>query len=127
MKSFLLSSAALSFALVTPAFGQAYKCVINGTAVFQQHPCPGGQKLDVPVPASSASRDAQVANAIAVGEVRIGMTQEEVIRAWGRPDKINRTVTASTNLEQWIYERGSISNRQYLYIENGRLRSFQSP
>lgn len=56
-----------------------------------------------------------------------GMTADQVIRSWGKPDKINSTITSSGKSEQWIYERGSIGNTQYLYMDNGILSSMQSP
>jgi hypothetical protein len=53
--------------------------------------------------------------------VSIGMTQEEVIASsWGKPNSINRTVTASSNSEQWVYPGG------YLYFENGLLTTVQN-
>jgi hypothetical protein len=109
------------------ALAQAYRCTVNGQTVYQQAPCIDGKKLDVASPPDPNSRDGRVAAAIAKRQVVIGMTEEEVIRSWGRPDKLNRTLTARTVSEQWIYERGSISQSTYLYMENGVLRSAQTP
>jgi hypothetical protein len=53
------------------------------------------------------------------GRVWIGMTKEMAVESWGRPDDINRTVSASNIHEQWVY------GRQYLYFENGILTTFQ--
>ena len=51
----------------------------------------------------------------------LGMTKEEVEASlWGRPEKINRTVTQYSSREQWVYGQG-----QYLYFEDGILTSFQ--
>lgn len=51
----------------------------------------------------------------------IGMTKEEVEASlWGKPEKINRTVTKYSTREQWVY-----GNRQYLYFTDGILTSFQ--
>lgn len=51
----------------------------------------------------------------------IGMTKEEVEASlWGKPERINRTVTAYGTREQWVY-----GNRQYLYFTDGILTSFQ--
>jgi hypothetical protein len=36
--------------------------------------------------------------------------------AWGKPDHVNRTVTASGVREQWVYP-----GYEYLYFEDGRL------
>ncbi|RLQ92109.1 hypothetical protein [Planomicrobium sp. Y74] len=51
----------------------------------------------------------------------IGMTAEEVEKSsLGKPESINRTVTAYSVREQWVYENG-----MYLYFEDGILTSFQ--
>ena len=106
---------------------QAYRCTVNGATVFQQSPCEGGVKLAVPAPPDPNSRNGQVSQAIALRRVIIGMTAEEVVRSWGRPNKVNRSISAAGTNEQWIYERGDVARHQYLYIENGILRSIQSP
>jgi len=55
------------------------------------------------------------------GKTQVGMNVQEVIFTSGSPDKINRTVVGGHEMEQWIYEREGL----YLYIENGKLTSFQ--
>lgn len=47
-------------------------------------------------------------------EVKIGFTEEMVKLAWGEPKKINKASYG----DQWVYED------QYLYFENGKLKSF---
>ncbi len=73
-----------------------------------------------------AARDARMdaARAAALAEskkVRIGMSAKEVEKAWGRPESINRTTTASGRSEQWVYQNG----RYLLYFTNGVLISMQ--
>jgi hypothetical protein len=51
--------------------------------------------------------------------VLIGMTAEQATLAWGKPNRVNRTVGRWGVHEQWIY--GST----YLYFDNDRLTSFQ--
>jgi len=54
--------------------------------------------------------------------VRIGMTQQEVLdSSWGKPNKVNRTITANGTREQWVYDNGG-----YLYIDNGILTAIQN-
>lgn len=51
----------------------------------------------------------------------IGMTGEQVlISSWGKPDKINRTTTATGNYEQWVYP-----NYKYIYLDNGIVTAIQ--
>ncbi len=50
--------------------------------------------------------------------VRIGMNEAQVIRSWGKPDDINRSVYESGVHEQWVYRRGDYES-QYVYFENG--------
>lgn len=54
---------------------------------------------------------------------RIGMTTKEVVSKtnWGKPEQINRTVTADSVTEQWVYGEG-----EYLYFRNGRLTAIQT-
>lgn len=53
--------------------------------------------------------------------VRIGMSQTAVLESnWGKPLRINRTTTARTEREQWVYDGG------YLYFENGVLTTIQN-
>jgi Protein of unknown function (DUF2845) len=112
----------------TLSLAQAYRCTVNGEVVYQQLPCQGaGTKLNVPKPPDPETREGRLSLAIAKKEVFIGMTSEEVVRSWGKPNKINRSVSARSVHEQWIYERGSIGRSQYLYMEDGTLRSLQSP
>ena len=53
---------------------------------------------------------------------RIGMSADTVKNetAWGKPDHVNRTVTASGVREQWVYP-----GYEYLYFEDGRLVAIQ--
>jgi hypothetical protein len=53
--------------------------------------------------------------------VNVGMTRQDAIdSSWGRPNKVNKTTTASTVREQWVYDGG------YLYFENGVLTTIQN-
>ena len=55
------------------------------------------------------------------GIVRIGMTARQVRECgWGVPLSVNRTITARSIREQWVYGTG-----QYLYIDDGRLTAIQ--
>ena len=58
-----------------------------------------------------------------VNRLTLGMTKEEVIASWGKPNKINRTVTQYGTHEQWVYHH--IGDGCYLYFEDGRLTSWQ--
>lgn len=111
----------------TLAQAQAYRCQVNGALLYQQVPCVGGIKIEVPKALEPNSMDVLVANAIAVGKVVRGMTATEVVRAWGKPSKINSSVGSYGVHEQWIYDRGEIGRSQYLYIQNNRLKSWQGP
>ncbi len=53
--------------------------------------------------------------------VRVGMTQDDVLASsWGKPRKINRTTTARSTSEQWVYDGG------YLYFDDGILTTIQN-
>jgi hypothetical protein len=40
--------------------------------------------------------------------------------SWGRPEDVNRTITANKVNEQWVYSGG------YIYIENGIVTTIQN-
>jgi hypothetical protein len=61
--------------------------------------------------------------AIADREVFIGMTQQQVLMSWGRPDRVNTSVGSWGSHEQWVF--GDSPGASYLYFQNGRLASFQ--
>ena len=62
--------------------------------------------------------------AIILGKPDIGMTKEMVRASMGDPLDVNRTVSEGLVSEQWVY--GSlISNRRYVYFENGVVTSYQ--
>jgi hypothetical protein len=85
---------------------------------------PGSAQLQREIQAMR--RTEQVENAVQARKVFIGMSAADVVRSWGPPTKVNRTVTASGAREQWIYRGGDkIGDEKYLYIENGVVEAFQ--
>lgn len=56
--------------------------------------------------------------AIEDGKIMVGMTEEDVLEAWGRPTKVNTSLNASGRREQWVY-RHTTSSTQYVYFQNG--------
>lgn len=51
----------------------------------------------------------------------IGMRKSDaMLSRWGIPDKVNKTTTASSTTEQWVYSGG-----RYLYFENDLLTAVQ--
>lgn len=106
--------------LAAPAWA-VNKCTQpDGAVVFQDAPCAVLSKKAEPV----KIWDSKLTDG--GGKVRIGMSEEEVLRAWGKPDAVNTTVTAMGVSKQLVYGRG-LRRQQYLYIENGVLRTIQSP
>lgn len=128
--------------LPTTSIAQAYKCMVDGKVTYQQAKCNGGAPVNTSGagngdPLASASvrlqqevavykrRDA-VEEAISQQRVIPGMTSEEALKSWGRPTKINRTVTAGGSREQWVYRNEEIGNDRYVYVENGTVRTIQT-
>lgn len=63
----------------------------------------------------------KIIKAIKNRDVLIGMTPTQVLLSWGNPKKINKTITKSGILEQWVY--GDLG--PYLYFENDKLVTIQ--
>ena len=53
-----------------------------------------------------------------------GMTAEQIRTSWGSPNKINSSAGPWGKSEQWIY--GDFPDSTYLYLENGKLTSWQN-
>lgn len=53
------------------------------------------------------------------GKVSIGMTKEMCEVSWGKPQYINKTITANNSSEQWVY------SDNYLYFDKGILTAMQ--
>lgn len=75
---------------------------------------------------ATAERKAKQAKASAEwkarGGVTVGMTTAQVLNSnWGKPTKINRTVTQNGTHEQWVY-----GGNNYLYFENGKVTAIQN-
>lgn len=62
-----------------------------------------------------------IGNYILSGKVVVGMTREQCRESWGSPNRVNKTTTAYTLREQWVY-----SSSRYLYFENGVLTTIQN-
>ncbi len=75
--------------------------------------------------ATTAIRAKQQAEAKAFARkqgVTIGMSKEQALASsWGKPQKVNRTISAYGEREQWVY-----GGSNYLYFENGTLTSIQN-
>lgn len=116
-------------AIAGQAHGQAYKCTVDGKMVYQQSPCDGGIKLNVPNPLDAGSLQGQLAalkaRAIAQRRVFVGMTEVELLRSWGAPDKKNISIRARGTSEQWIYRGGHVGLDQYVYLDDGRVSGIQ--
>jgi hypothetical protein len=125
----------------TCAQAQTFRCTVQGKTVYQQTPCAGGttvntsgagradptspQATEARAMVQSLQRRDLVDQAVRSGQLLIGMTSEEVLRSWGQPTVVNRTVTANSVSEQWVYRAEKSVNANYAYIENGFLRSVQ--
>lgn len=66
--------------------------------------------------------DNDVCNTIAAGKIHPGMTPAHVRASWGKPYKINTTISGNHKSEQWVM---SEYGGQYVYFDNGILTSIQ--
>jgi hypothetical protein len=55
-------------------------------------------------------------------EVRIGMTETELVCAWGRAVRVNNTTTAHSVRNQHVY---GVNSRSYVYTVDGIVTSWQ--
>jgi hypothetical protein len=71
--------------------------------------------------AGALGSEARKQRAVANGRVMVGMTTDEVRKAWGQPAKIDHETNQQGHCEQWVYPYGSI-----IYFVNGRAVSVQT-
>jgi hypothetical protein len=50
----------------------------------------------------------------------VGMTQAQLVKSVGKPEKVNRTVTSNGKSEQWIY------HGNYVYVVDGVVTAYQN-
>ena len=55
-------------------------------------------------------------------KVLIGMTKDQVLAAWGSPDRVSQDVFESGATDYWVYEHGDTAE-QSLYFINDKLKS----
>ncbi len=100
---------------------EVYKCAVEGKTVYQDSPCDGGKRVDVP----GAIRKAQAST---VRAVAVGMTESEVRSAWGEPSRIFHATSTAAPLEvQWIYDNHSRpGSTDYVIFRAGIVKSITS-
>lgn len=140
---FVIGGFCLCLCVQAPAIAQAFKCTVDGKLVYQGTPCSttgeqvnlsGAGKSDIT--SSSATywkkesarldRKEKVESAIQNRNVFVGMTAEETLQSWGKPTKINHTLSGTGTSEQWVYRREDGIEGQYVYLTNGVVKSIQS-
>jgi hypothetical protein len=57
--------------------------------------------------------------------IKIGMSEMGLYISWGFPTKTNKTVSSSGTRKQCIYDNREHA-RDYVYIENGKITSWQN-
>lgn len=63
-------------------------------------------------------------NKIKEQKVSIGMTKEQVLLSWGKPDDINKTILTNLMSEQWVYG-DPLYGAQYVYFDNDVVTALQ--
>lgn len=59
-------------------------------------------------------------DAIDQREVVIGMTAEQARLSWGKPERVNSTIVAQAERDQWVYGGG------YIYVRDGLVEAVQT-
>lgn len=112
---------AVTVVLSSSAYAGAYKCQVDGKTVYQQSPCTGQTETATEMKIVDNGKS----TGLIKGNVKIGMSKDDVIWSWGKPTKINDSYVAGHVNEQWVYDRGNFRS-QYLYFEDGLLKSWQN-
>lgn len=102
----------------------------------KEQPAIDAQALETNAEAEEKSRREreQLAERLANCEVWIGMTYDELIASWGKPQSSNSTESASGIRYQFVFERtrelaakcgNTIPDRAYVYVENDVVEAIQ--
>lgn len=133
-----------AFVLLASTPAQAVnKCQVDGRVVYQELPCSGKGEAINATPAmghatpgsdgglakirsEAAAVDHRLAIRAAIerGEPAVGMTEDELLQAMGRPTRANLANYSGIPHNQLIYERGS--RLIYVYTHSGVVRSIQN-
>lgn len=106
----LLTLVALSLASYGVCAQEINKCKIDGKTVYQQAPCPGA---DIKIKQVVVTPPKEVPY--------IGMSEHEIESStWGLPMYKNKTTTATSHREQWVYY-----GHKYIYLRNGVVTAIQ--
>lgn len=103
------------------------KCTgADGGTTYQEAPCPNNSSSAVvKVPTAPVDTlESRFNAAIAVGKIMVGMSAQQVRRAWGEPTAINTSLRSSGRSEQWIYRLGG-ARADYVYLDSGIVSSIQ--
>jgi len=115
--------------------GEMYKCKGAGpfdSPVWTDTPCDAGHELENYKSTDYSKQDnsrvghgkltAKEANRLVRSKkIRVGMSRDDLIKSWGKPNKINTTYSATGQSEQMVYGVGN-----YVYIdEEGLISSMQ--
>lgn len=117
--NFLTGSALFLFSGMAQA--QMYECRSATGSIYQQNaPCPPGTDTRARTPEEQrrrARREKEAAErnenefAAMRNQVRLGMTKDQVLRAWGYPARTATDMSKSAISESWIYRCGPKSPR----------------
>ena len=120
----------IGLALMSHSAWAAFTCTgPDGRKTFQDTPCTVGQQSEKltlhqrNVMGPSADRPEHIRKALATKSVVIGMTEAEVARVFGQPDKVNANNYRNVRKDQLVYLKGADS--WYVYTENGIVTAVQ--
>jgi len=143
------------FVVSAAAGAEIYKCDAGGRVVYQAVPCPGdGRAVKIWPSPSTAGRTTlpndsgqryrnylqreytriteleRLDDLAQSRQVAVGMTQEQVIKAWGSPTSVNTDINRASGgttaaREQWVYQKDDDIRADYVYFREGRVTSIQ--
>lgn len=111
---------------VLVVFGASLGAVVVGGAIALMQETPRIMaRMDADatrtLAAASAKYWAELEMTAAQKKIMMGMPADLVEKAWGAPEKRNKTVFPEGTREQWVYP-----GYNYVYFVNGRVASWQT-
>lgn len=124
----MIKSIAISMLMILTAAtvnAEVYRCKDGDKTVYTDKPCATGTKIDI---RKDNIDEAAAATELAIlrRQIHVGMTMDQVKRAWGPPSSINRTLTSRSIREQWVYHPFGEAHGNYVYFVDGIVTTIQN-
>ena len=111
---------ALAATSISPAaFGEIFRCTVDGKTVYSDRPCGGTVKRIEIENAAAGSGEPELQREAAMGRLAVGMTTTQVQQAWGKPAEIATERDGTGQAERWTYRKSG--EKTTVHFKSGQV------